>query len=397
MQDIRKLRAERADVLRDARALVEGQPTLSREAQRKFDAFVAKADKLEREIEIEEREQERTLGTAKYSHDPRETLRDSEGREVRLYLPNERISDSVSDDGNMTWTSMVEMLVLGNQRDYEGQDTVTGSALVLPPRLEAQLIDAARPFSQVVTAGARTVYFDAPSMVIPQVAEYPTVMWKAENAAITPSNPTFQPVTLSPKTCTVLTQVSVELVEDSDIGSAVMTVFGKALAEEIDRVALFGAGTAVEPEGLSENDGIQDLAISGVLTGYRDFAWASQLVAEANGKANAAILSPNAAGQLDRLSDGVTENPLVMPDSCKALKWLTTSKTDDGGTSTAFVGDFTKLLIGIRSQTRLEASRDAGFETLSVWLRGYVRMDVAVVEPPHFVMLSDIEDDVYSS
>ncbi len=70
------------------------------------------------------------------------------------------------------------------------------------------------------------------------------------------------------------------------------------------------------------------------------------------------------------------------------------------GTSTdaseAYVGDFTKLLIGVRTELALEISREAAdgtgsaFGNLQVWVRCYMRADVAVMRPTAFGVVTGV-------
>jgi HK97 family phage major capsid protein len=66
------------------------------------------------------------------------------------------------------------------------------------------------------------------------------------------------------------------------------------------------------------------------------------------------------------------------------------------GTSTdcseAYVGDFRELLIGIRTAFKLEASRVAGsaFENLQVYIRAYIRADIALAHPKLFTVVQGI-------
>ncbi len=60
--------------------------------------------------------------------------------------------------------------------------------------------------------------------------------------------------------------------------------------------------------------------------------------------------------------------------------------------STAFVGDFSQMLLGVRTELTLEASRvaDDAFEKMAVLIRGYLRCDVAVLRPQHFTKIIGI-------
>ena len=60
------------------------------------------------------------------------------------------------------------------------------------------------------------------------------------------------------------------------------------------------------------------------------------------------------------------------------------------------MGDFEQLYIGTRADLRLEITRIAGdstggaFRAMQVWLRAYLRTDVALARPEHFVVIDGI-------
>ena len=56
-----------------------------------------------------------------------------------------------------------------------------------------------------------------------------------------------------------------------------------------------------------------------------------------------------------------------------------------------YVGDFTQLLIGMRTSFRVEVTRVGGTETfdrLQVAVRSYIRADVQVARPKAFIVLT---------
>ena len=69
-----------------------------------------------------------------------------------------------------------------------------------------------------------------------------------------------------------------------------------------------------------------------------------------------------------------------------------------GGTNQTevYVGDFTKLMIGMRTEIQLEISRVAAdatngaFANGQVWVRAYLRADVQIAKPKHFEYISGI-------
>ena len=98
-----------------------------------------------------------------------------------------------------------------------------------------------------------------------------------------------------------------------------------------------------------------------------------------------------------------TGQPLNAPPSYNDLEKFSTSQIPVNlGTGTdeseAFLGDFSKLMIGMRTNLTLEVSREASdstnsaFEDMQVWVRIYLRADVQLAKPDQFVYMSGIQE-----
>jgi HK97 family phage major capsid protein len=88
--------------------------------------------------------------------------------------------------------------------------------------------------------------------------------------------------------------------------------------------------------------------------------------------------------------------PLVPPAAVQAVPEFLTNQIPIQGTSPdmtdVYVGDFSQLMIGLRTSFRLEVSRVAGeaFERLQIWVRAYLRADVQLARPEAFAVLTDV-------
>jgi HK97 family phage major capsid protein len=81
---------------------------------------------------------------------------------------------------------------------------------LLPAPLAAQVIDLARNQARVLEAGASTVPMSSDKLSVPRIVADPTAAWKAENAAVTESDFTFDRVTLDAQTVHVKIRMSRE-------------------------------------------------------------------------------------------------------------------------------------------------------------------------------------------
>jgi HK97 family phage major capsid protein len=339
----------------------------------------------------------------------------ADGKELRVLQPKDRFVDSVQPSlpdgiqaGDLSFGRMVRGIVTGNWRGCEAEQravTKGGSGdFLVPEILSGMMIDLARDRSVCFKAGAQVIPMNSGDLKIVKVLTDPTPEWHAELADITESAPTFGAVTLRPRTLVALCRASVELLEDSSNASNLIerTLSG-ALAEQLDAAILRGAG-GLAPLGIKNQPGVQhtDLGTNGAaLTSYAAFsaAWAKVIAAGGPADNLSMIISAREAGTLDGFINVVTGDPLVMPPSVQKMKQLFTTAIPHDQTwgtastaSEAYVGDFSQVLVGMRTSLTIEASRQAGtaFTTLSVLIRAYLRADVVLAHENWLVVLDGI-------
>lgn len=352
-------------------------------------------------------------------HDERRMFYPDNG-EIRFLRHTDRFSDHVKGDlpdglqaEELSIGRMVRSLVRGSWKDAEAEKRALQGQVApqggyfLPEPLSARLIDMSRARMVTSEAGAVTIPVEADSLKIPKILADPAVFWRGELEQITESDPTFGSITLVPKVCAVLVKISHELYEDGKaVGETVEQVIAAALAQEQDRVVLLGGGTGNtnEPVGVYYTDGIStvEMGTNGAdLTDYDVFLDAVEMCEEANIDPSAAIYNPRTKRDLAGLVTGITSDltKLTMPEDFKNLRRLvTTSIPNDqawgiGANCTcAFVGGFPAVWIGLRNQIRMEVSPHGTgvFDRLALWVRAYIRMDVAVVRPKELTRITGI-------
>jgi HK97 family phage major capsid protein len=275
---------------------------------------------------------------------------------------------------------------------------------VVPGPIALPFIDLARSQARVIEAGALVVNLNAPAGFYGKLTGDPTLTWRPENALVPASQLTFGRINIVPKTVAGRVLASVEWLEDVPNGAQLIdSALSAKLANELDRVCLYGNG-ANEPAGL-KSAAWTPQTITGVGTpaDYDDFSSAVQKILTANGPTPdklAALLSPRDWGTLDRLR---TTDDLVFakPQSVQELRLLPTTQVAvtegaGGAESSVFVGDWSQMVIVIRTDVTVEVSResggssDEGWNSLQVQIRAYLRMDVGVLRDNHFVILSGV-------
>lgn len=301
----------------------------------------------------------------------------------------------------LTLGSYLRSMVTGAKTDTErralAEGTDSAGGYTVPTMLAAEMIDLLRANLVVAAAGARTVPLMSDNHTIAKVASDPVPAWRAENAAVAESAPTFAPVTFAPRSLAVLAKASRELLEDSlNIERVLPEIMAAAMAREFDRVALLGTGTAPEPRGVANTVGIGTEALAGSLA-YAPLLRARTAILTANaGPMTAAIMHPRDEGTVSALVDS-TGQPLAMPRALESVSMLTTTgiPTDGGvGTdeSTVICGNFRHLYVGVRSAIRIDILRETFAGNHQFGFVAHMRGDVAVAHPGAFYTITGVTD-----
>ena len=330
---------------------------------------------------------------------------------IRLYKHGEALPTKTvdPDQSNLDLGRFLKGITTGNWNGGErerrtmavGTDSLGG--YLLPSPMSSRIIDLARNQSVLVRAGALTLPMETSTLKLAKITQDATGYWRAENAAITESDMGFGALNLSCKVLAALCRVSIELIEDTpNVGQLIESSIGSALALELDRVGLFGIGAGSEPLGLFGTSGIEteDMGTNGAhLASYDKFSNAVTTLLGNNAEPTTAIFAPRTAGVLDLLKDGEAR-PLVPPPSFQKLTKLVSNQVPINQThgtaenaSCALVGDFSNMVIGMRQQVILEASRFADANTFSkmqVLIRGYLRADIGIMRADHFNIITGI-------
>ncbi|QIE42323.1 phage major capsid protein [Rhodobacteraceae bacterium SC52] len=291
-------------------------------------------------------------------------------------------------------------MVVGGKSDLERRALSEGSdsagGYTVPDVLSATLIDLARAQSVVMRAGAMSVPLTSDQNNIAKLLSDPVPAWRAEAGGVAESDPTFGLVQMVPRSLAVQTKVSVELMEDSlNLATELPRVLAAAMAVELDRVALLGTGTAPEPRGIANTSGIGTYAQDAASTKYSNLSRARTAILTANQTPTAFIMHPREEGRFVDLVD-TNGNPLTVPPRIAEIPMLTTTSIPiDGGAgndeSTIIAGDFARLMVGIRSEIRVEVLKTSAYASnLQYTLLAHMRADVAVTHPGAFYTLTGV-------
>lgn len=292
---------------------------------------------------------------------------------------------------------------------FGGSDTAGG--YLLPTPLSERFVDLARAASVVMRAGAATLPMTTSELAIARLTADPTTYWRAETVAVTASTPTFDKVTLRPKTVAALVPVSIELLEDAPNAPQVIeSAIGSALGLALDQAALAGTGAGAEPVGVRNHDSVNTIASVGTPADYSNVTASVGDILGANydGEIDdlAWIRHPRDAETFDGLQDTTNQPMRPTPWAEQIRKLHTTSiSTTEGGSSNEsyFVyGDFRQMLIGMRTTgvvlellregTVTDANSDTWNATTQLMrhVRAYLRADIALLRPTWFTVSTGV-------
>jgi HK97 family phage major capsid protein len=278
-----------------------------------------------------------------------------------------------------------------------------GGGNLVPTPIAARVIDLMRANTVVLKMGAKTIPMSSATLKTARLTGDVTASWLAEGATLTVSDATLDSVTLTAQRLEASTKISLELNEDSDpvqAGAVVAQSIAAAMALQVDAAALRGSGTPPVPKGLRNQSGVNVIALgpNGGAAGYGTLLTIQSTLAQANVRGSGFVLHPRTGYAIAGLLDS-TNQPLRAPESLAvplgATQFTTSLPTNivkgtANNCTEIYGGDWSQLLIGLRSafalQTLVELYRNEG----KIGLVGRLRADVAVEHGAAFAVVADV-------
>jgi len=292
--------------------------------------------------------------------------------------------------------------------------TGPGGGYLVPEAIGSLFIDAVRPRSRVLEAGALTYPMEAPTVRLPGWDAAVLAKWRAEGGPVFEDTPKFRSVNLQAKTVAVCLTLTWEIFEDAGdrigaISAILEAEMSKALGQAVDLAALQGSGTDAEPLGLFNaadvnlDVNVVSLGANGAVPADYDFLLDAIFEVENdNFDPTAVLYSARTAKTLRKIKTGLAgdKTALIPPERVRELRTLVTNQipnTLTQGTSTdcsaAFAGQWSELVIGFRPDLGLRLltdpftkAKDAGSVVIYAWLRA----DVALLNPKAFAIVKGI-------
>jgi HK97 family phage major capsid protein len=245
-----------------------------------------------------------------------------------------------------------------NTRVMSSGGATTGQTLI--PNTHQGFVEMLRNSARVLEAGATVMPGLVGNVDIPRQTAGATAEWLAEDAAVAPSDMSFNSVTLTAKSCGALLSWTRRMVHSAvpEMEGLARTDLAKQIALAMDYAALHGLGSSDQPTGIYAASGVNTVAMGGKPTYAKLIDMAAEL-----GKDNA--LQGNLAFMTTPAMAGILAQTLVASSAGSEMIWggsmvqgkliginaystAQVSSTLAGGAEHGLVlGDFSQMIIGI--------------------------------------------------
>ena len=170
-----------------------------------------------------------------------------------------------------------------------------------------------------------------------------------------------------------------------------------ALSLELDRVALEGSGTAPEPRGIANTTNVGAVAVGAAIIDYDKLVdGLYELWVDNSNDATAIVMHPRTLKTISQFKTGIASDktPLVKPAVLQNIpihKTTAISITGSPGTATTvYLGDFSQLIFGIRTELRIEVLRELFAVNHQYGFVAHLRADIGLQHPQSFCKLTGI-------
>lgn len=228
---------------------------------------------------------------------------------------------------------------------------------------------------------------------IPKHGTSVTSGWVAENTPLTPSNMTFDSVTLTPKHVGALSEMSRQLIQQSDpsIEQLLRDDMSFAIAQAIDSALIEGGG-ANEPDGILSTPGIQTASLA--TPTWLEVLEMLEKLELVNASPNAWLTAPGAATVLRSTLKSASSGAGFLLDGGRMADlpaYVTNQVPGTSSGGTVILGDFTQALLGIWSELDILVNpyESTAYARGGVAVRAMATVDVGIRHPEAFVVATD--------
>lgn len=268
-----------------------------------------------------------------------------------------------------------------------------------------QFIDLLRRALVIRNLGATVLSGLRGNLDIPRQTATATGSWVAENATITASDPGFGKVSLTPKHCGAITELSRNMLLQTsmDVEQLIRQDLAALLAETLDIAAVAGTGASNQPRGVLNTPGIGSVAMgtNGAALNFDAVADLLGVVADANAELGALSYLTNtrvrrAAAKLKDSQNRPLGMDTVFQSMPRAFSNVVpntlTKGTSSGICSALLYGNWADLMVGYWSELDVLVNpfESTAYAKGNVQVRAMLTADIVVRNAASFGAIQDI-------
>ena len=405
--NLHAVREARAAKVAEARTLLASSPTLTPEAQTKFDAIKAEIVNLEGQearAQFVEEAERRSMGTPVHKSEAALEGRVNVLDAIAAQIENRSVTGALAEfqaEAKRQGLTARNGGILVPTSIFEKRATMTttGAAAVVPDDYRAdQFIGLLRNSLIVRSLGARVLPGLKGDTPLPKATGSATAFWVNEGEALPESGTTYSGIKLEPKTVGALTAFSRQLALQGNpaIEALLRDDISAVVGLAVDKALIHGTAAAKQPVGILNAVGIQTASLA-TLTWAAIVTMLEKLGLE-NVTPNAVLTHAKASTKLQTTLKDASAGSVYLMDGGRVagLPAYATNQLDaKSGTpdkGRVIAGDFSQIVIGEWGVTEILANPYAAgyYEKGDVQLRIMHTMDAVVRHPKAFVVADDL-------
>lgn len=352
-----------------------------RELQKKLELKQQLEDEEMRDLQSQKKEKEQGKEGSTEERALHNIILPGEKFEKRSDSKNLRLDKLVRGMAGKGWDGATE-----ERAHYRSMTSATNSTLI-PEALANKIIDVARTNSAIF-GRIPTVPMEENNLSIAVQTKDPVAGFVVEGEPIPESGPVFTKVTMEGKTLAIFIPVTEQLLDCAEnLESQLINSCAKAIALELDKALLYGAGEEEKIKGISLYNNINKVTHSGGVN-YDMFIKGIKETKKSNITPTDIAYSTDTGMDLAMLKDSNGQY-ITRPG---ALNQYTFTESNNVKTNEAYMYDYNSLLLGIHKNITIKwGEPDDYFQRIMKGLRVYIRTDLAVINPKGITQITITE------
>lgn len=285
-----------------------------------------------------------------------------------------------------------DVLRAGMKRDLVVGTSTAGGNLVATDLLMSSFIEILRNKSALIAAGSQVLTGLVGNIAIPRQTSGATAYWVGEGSSPTESQQAFDQVTMGPKTVGAFTDYSRKLMLQTsmDVEAFIRGDLAAVLALEIDRVGLYGSGSANQPLGLKDTSSLNTANLAAAAPTWAEVVGMETSVNSANADIGVMKYLTNAAGSgALKTTVKVSGYPVFLMGDDNNMNGYPVLRSNQVASGDFWFGVWNQLIMGFWSGLDILVDPYTGSTSGNVRVVAHQDCDVAVRHATSFTRAND--------